>query len=236
MKWYQKPLWIVVFLVFFFPVGIFLLWKYTNLNKTIKIIISVVSVLITIVALSSSDKKTEAETTTTTIVTTTEASATYDSITFSEEKYYVNVGEELDCHIEVVGDKADKELITIYSSNEDVATVEYIERKSYFNDLYFVVKGVSEGDTIIHAESKDGTVDSYAIVSVIVPEITEFEEQSESISPLYAVEYVLNTNTMKIHESYCSSVEDIKPGNYATTDDYDGAIADGYKPCKKCNP
>lgn len=50
------------------------------------------------------------------------------------------------------------------------------------------------------------------------------------------VTYVLNTNTKKIHYPSCSSVEEIKPKNYATTDDYTSAIAQGYVPCKKCNP
>lgn len=50
------------------------------------------------------------------------------------------------------------------------------------------------------------------------------------------VTYVLNTNTKKIHYPSCSSVEKIKPKNYATTDDYNSAIAQGYVPCKKCNP
>ena len=50
------------------------------------------------------------------------------------------------------------------------------------------------------------------------------------------VTYVLNTNTKKIRYPSCSSVEKIKPKNYATTDDYNSAIAQGYVPCKKCNP
>ena len=50
------------------------------------------------------------------------------------------------------------------------------------------------------------------------------------------VTYVLNTNTKKIHYAWCDSVEKIKPKNYATTDDYASAIAQGYVPCKKCEP
>ncbi len=48
--------------------------------------------------------------------------------------------------------------------------------------------------------------------------------------------YILNTNTKKIHYPSCSSVEKIKPKNYATTDDYNSAIAQGYVPCKRCEP
>lgn len=49
-------------------------------------------------------------------------------------------------------------------------------------------------------------------------------------------EYVLNTNTMKIHYPQCNSVDKIALDNYATTKDYDWAIVQGYVPCKKCNP
>lgn len=48
--------------------------------------------------------------------------------------------------------------------------------------------------------------------------------------------YVLNTNTKKIHYESCSSVDDMKEENKAFTNDYDGAIAQGYKPCGRCKP
>lgn len=48
--------------------------------------------------------------------------------------------------------------------------------------------------------------------------------------------YVLNTNTKKIHYKDCSSVKQMKDSNKSYTDDYNGAIAQGYKPCQKCNP
>lgn len=49
--------------------------------------------------------------------------------------------------------------------------------------------------------------------------------------------YVLNTNTMKFHHSYCSSVDTIKEENY---DEFygtrDEVIAQGYTPCGRCHP
>lgn len=48
--------------------------------------------------------------------------------------------------------------------------------------------------------------------------------------------YVLNTNTHKFHHTWCNSVDTIEPQNYATTDSRDWAIANGYQPCKRCNP
>jgi len=40
-KWYEKNLSIILLLIFFFPVGLFLMWKYSNWNKVIKIVISI---------------------------------------------------------------------------------------------------------------------------------------------------------------------------------------------------
>lgn len=52
-----------------------------------------------------------------------------------------------------------------------------------------------------------------------------------------ARDYVLNTNTKKFHDPSCSSVKDMKPKNRKDVhESRDKIIADGYQPCKKCNP
>lgn len=48
-------------------------------------------------------------------------------------------------------------------------------------------------------------------------------------------EYVLNTNTMKIHHPSCSSVPKIAPHNYATSNQsIDELISQGYSTCGRC--
>ena len=50
-------------------------------------------------------------------------------------------------------------------------------------------------------------------------------------------EYVLNTKSMKFHDSSCSSVDDIKESNKAYfTGTREELIEEGYSPCKRCNP
>jgi len=44
-KWYQKPFAVVLFLIFFFPVGLFLMWKHEVWSKTTRWIISAVFAL-----------------------------------------------------------------------------------------------------------------------------------------------------------------------------------------------
>ena len=44
-RWYQKTIWIILWLILFFPVGIFLMWRYANWKKPVKIVISAVFAL-----------------------------------------------------------------------------------------------------------------------------------------------------------------------------------------------
>lgn len=49
--------------------------------------------------------------------------------------------------------------------------------------------------------------------------------------------YVLNKNTKKFHYADCASAKSIKDKNRTTyTGPRDEVIANGYQPCKKCNP
>ena len=40
-KWHQKPTAVVLFLIFFFPVGLYLMWKNSMWNKTTRVLISI---------------------------------------------------------------------------------------------------------------------------------------------------------------------------------------------------
>lgn len=66
------------------------------------------------------------------------------------------------------------------------------------------------------------------------PDKKDDDRKEASTSP---GEYVLNTNTMKIHYKDCPSVSDIQPDN---KENYNGTmeylIENGYKPCGRCKP
>ena len=63
------------------------------------------------------------------------------------------------------------------------------------------------------------------------------EEPETSGAGTVQADYVLNTNTKKFHLPSCSSADDIKESN---RQEYSGSredlIAQGYDPCKRCNP
>lgn len=55
-KWYQKTGWIIALLILFFPVGLFLMWKYTNWKKPVKGIITALILIIALSGIVSPDK------------------------------------------------------------------------------------------------------------------------------------------------------------------------------------
>lgn len=62
MKLTEKTWFIGLMLVIFFPVGLFLMWKNSNWNKVVKIIITAVLVLAMFGAVSDDEGATEVET------------------------------------------------------------------------------------------------------------------------------------------------------------------------------
>lgn len=64
------------------------------------------------------------------------------------------------------------------------------------------------------------------------------ESVKETSAPVSTgTEYILNTNTKKFHYPSCSSVKQMKASNKKEyTGSRDDLIAQGYDPCKKCNP
>ena len=47
-KWYTKTWVVILFLIFFFPVGLYLMWRYKDWGTTAKIVVTVVIALIAI--------------------------------------------------------------------------------------------------------------------------------------------------------------------------------------------
>jgi len=66
---------------------------------------------------------------------------------------------------------------------------------------------------------------------------TMLEESDTDVKDSVTNEFVLNTNTKKFHLSDCSSAKDIKDENKEISGKTkDELIAEGYGPCKRCNP
>lgn len=55
VKFYKKTWFIILLLTFFFPVGLFLMWKYANWSKAAKIIVTVIIAILFIFGMTNQD-------------------------------------------------------------------------------------------------------------------------------------------------------------------------------------
>ena len=118
------------------------------------------------------------------------------------------------------GHPTDDVLKRLYDRNIDV----------YRTDLQGTIVFTSDGSNIsVNVKPSEYTPPDATTTT------TTQQEQSSLVED-GGTTYVLNTNSKKIHYASCSSVDDMKESNKAFTNDYDQAIADGYKPCGRCKP
>ncbi len=178
-----------------------------------------------------------------------------EELSFALDEYELDVGDDRNSWVRVEGtEDFTVDDFVFVSSDESIASIEY-DHTSLDTYLYFVIKGISPGTTTIYVKTADDAVSTEEItVTVLEAETTTEAETTEketnapaavpntpettksATTEKKSVEYVLNTNTKKIHKSSCGSVEDIEPENRATTNDFNEAIDQGYEPCKRCNP
>ncbi|MBS7397437.1 MAG: MBL fold metallo-hydrolase, partial [Ruminiclostridium sp.] len=118
------------------------------------------------------------------------------------------------------GHPTDKVLRRLYERNIN----------TYRTDLQGTIVFTSDGSEISVSVSPSEYTPPSQTTTAAVTTPQEAPAQSTGTT------YILNTNTKKIHYSYCSSVKTMKESNKSYTEDYDGAIAAGYVPCKRCNP
>lgn len=76
----------------------------------------------------------------------------------------------------------------------------------------------------------------HAAEPTIAPTIEPTVEPAAEPTPA-SVTFVLNTSTHRFHRPDCSSVQDMKEKNRRDfTGPREDALAEGYKPCGRCNP
>jgi len=87
------------------------------------------------------------------------------------------------------------------------------------------------------ATSKPATTTPTApVVPATPPAVTPPKEETPAPTPV-GMDYVLNTNTKKFHYPSCKSVKQMKDKNRQDVNaSRDSIIAQGYVPCKNCNP
>ena len=99
--------------------------------------------------------------------------------------------------------------------------------KTYRTDMQGTIVFTSDGENII--------ADKNPVEYASKPDLSTTSSSSAPPAPTTS-EYVLNTNTKRIHYPSCDSVKKTKDENKKVTNDYESAISEGYQPCAICNP
>lgn len=130
-----------------------------------------------------------------------------------------------------VEDEGDGICFCVYAYNvQPGITIDYATGDSWLSSE----KGNSDSSSGGNSAVSQSAADKSGTQQVAV----QTESVKETSAPVSTgTEYILNTNTKKFHYPSCSSVKQMKASNKKEyTGSRDDLIAQGYDPCKKCNP
>ncbi len=130
-----------------------------------------------------------------------------------------------------VEDEGDGICFCVYAYNvQPGITIDYATGDSWLSSEKGNFNSSSGGNSAVSQSAADKSGTQQAAVQT--------ESVKETSAPVSTgTEYILNTNTKKFHYPSCSSVKQMKASNKKEyTGSRDDLIAQGYDPCKKCNP
>lgn len=130
-----------------------------------------------------------------------------------------------------VEDEGDGICFCVYAYNiQPGITIDYATGDSWLSSESGNSDSSSSGNSAVSQSAADKSGTQQAAVQT--------ESVKETSAPVSTgTEYILNTNTKKFHYPSCSSVKQMKASNKKEyTGSRDNLIAQGYDPCKKCNP
>lgn len=130
-----------------------------------------------------------------------------------------------------VEDEGEGICFCVYAYNvQPGITIDYATGDSWLSSEKGNSDSSSGGNSAVSQSAADKSGTQQAAVQT-----ESVKETSASVST--GTEYILNTNTKKFHYPSCSSVKQMKASNKKEyTGSRDDLIAQGYDPCKKCNP
>lgn len=130
-----------------------------------------------------------------------------------------------------VEDEGDGICFCVYAYNvQPGITIDYATGDSWLSSE----KGNSDSSSVGNSAVSQSAADKSGTQQAAV-QTESVKETSALVST--GTEYILNTNTKKFHYPSCSSVKQMKASNKKEyTGSRDDLIAQGYDPCKKCNP
>ncbi|MCH5296345.1 MAG: hypothetical protein J1E85_01600 [Ruminococcus sp.] len=208
--------WIVILLlIVFFPIGFYLMWAKTNWKKVIKIVVTIIISLYFIIWITPTPKSGNNKTNANTYFSETTAPTTEElttvELTTVEPTTVAPTTVEL-----TTAEPTTVEPTTVEPTTVEPTTAKPTEKSTKKPTEPTTKKAVSSSSASKNSNNNFQTYDN--------------KEQQNT------TEYVLNTNTMKVHKASCRHVKKISPENYATISSLQDAYSKGYEACKTCNP
>lgn len=262
-KWYQKTGWILLLLFLFFPLGLFLMIRYTKWKKPLKTILGVFSgfwflSLVYAMTLPTPEQISLSADTSKIYDVNTEVAVTLRTTpkdcSIPESAFEVSDGElsfkdgkitftssaegEFDIYAKYSGITSNK--ITLKFEDAEKKQAEEAARiaaEKAEAEQIAAEKAEAERIAAEKAEAERLAAEQAAAAAQPQNPGNNFNTYNNPEQQQTTSSYVLNTNTMKFHYPSCRDVKKIAPHNYSTYDGTrDGVIGQGYSPCGHCHP
>ena len=129
----------------------------------------------------------------------------------------------------VLGANLIPENVQIVVENGEILEATY--RRVNGQYVYYLIKALEPGSTMVYLETVDGLVQSPPVTVTVIAK-GEIPEDDEDLSG-----YVANKNSKIFHYAYCSFVDQINDANKLFFDcDRDYLLSEEFTPCETCKP
>ena len=243
-KWYQKTGWIIFWLICFFPIGLFLMWKYSNWNKFVKVGVSALFAIALVMPSSSDLEK---------ITLAADTSQNYDinediliecsttpsDYTLTKSDFILSGGTLEISNENIVFSASEPGTYNIYAENSEIKSNELtivIEDKGAIAqaEAEEEAKKKAEEEAKKQAEEearKQAELEAQQQAAVQQSSSTDIQQPNEStpiVEPEEPTVYITNTGD-KYHRAGCRYLKDSKIEKKLSE------VA-GKAPCGVCNP
>lgn len=250
----------IIWLILFFPIGLYIMWAKTNWNKIVKIVISVFFAFLMVLGIIGSFSDDDVPV----------SNSGIQSISIEEEKVRLDLSDYFSNQKTIFVSFSDNNSSELLESDfvfvfqdDNIASAKVVYVYDYSGQMNIEVTGLNAGTTKMHIESLDGTIKSNEIEIEVIGEspsalvndeaytetssqdaLTENEETTvkeeittkEATTQKEEIEFIVNTETGKFHYPSCRHVKTMDEANKKTVkaESVEEMENKGYSPCGTC--
>lgn len=159
---------VILWLILFFPYGLYLMWKKTDWNKNVKIGISALFAVLCIIILATNISDSETVKSNTGI---TNLNIEYNQDINLNLSTKSSSSKKISVRVETDNKTFSKDDLEFVCSNPQIVNIEPNGEAKRDNTLYFYINGLAAGETTIYLQTIDGIVKSNEIKVICSGEI-----------------------------------------------------------------